>query len=45
LEDFAVDFSKEEIPETEPGERLSEQQMGSAVESFLASLQSEGRTR
>jgi len=44
LEDFAVDVSKVEVPETQPGERLSEPQMDAVVESFLASL-NEGRTR
>jgi len=45
LEDIAVDFSRVEIPATAPGERLSEQQLDGAVESFLASLKGEGRTR
>lgn len=45
LEDFAVDFSNVEIPETQPGERLTEEQLDTAVESFLASLKDEGRSR
>ena len=45
LEDFAVDFSKVAMPQTNPGERLTEQQLDVAVESFLASLEDEGRTR
>ncbi|MDQ2655179.1 MAG: type IV secretory system conjugative DNA transfer family protein [Chloroflexota bacterium] len=45
LEDFAVDFSKVEIPVTEPGQRLSAQEMDGVVDSFLASLQGGGRTR
>jgi type IV secretion system protein VirD4 len=45
LEDFAADFSQVELPATEPGERMSEQDLGAAVESFLASLKGDGRTR
>ena len=45
LKDFAVDFSKIEIPETLPGQRLTEGQLDVAVESFLASLRPEDRTR
>jgi hypothetical protein len=45
LEDFAADFSQVELRATEPGERMSEQDLGAAVESFLASLKSDGRTR
>jgi hypothetical protein len=45
LEDFENDFSRVELPVAEPGERLSEQELGAAVESFLASLKGEERTR
>jgi type IV secretion system protein VirD4 len=45
LEDFAVDFSKVEVPETQPGERLNEQEMLQVVDGFLATLKDEGRTR
>lgn len=45
LKDFAADFSKIEIPETLPGQRLTEGQLDVAVESFLASLRPEDRTR
>ena len=45
LEDFVTDFSRVEVPVTEPGERLSDQELGVAVESFLATLKGEERTR
>lgn len=45
LEDFAVDFSKVEVPDAPPGERLTEQQLNGAVEGFLATLKGEGRSR
>lgn len=45
LEDFAVDFSKIEIPTTGAGERLSDGELDGVVESFLASLNGEGRSR
>lgn len=45
LEDFEVDVSKVEVPETQPDERLSESQIDAAVERFIASLKEEGRTR
>jgi type IV secretion system protein VirD4 len=45
LEDFAVDFSKVEMPEAVPGEQLSNLEMDRVVESFLATMKGEGRTR
>jgi type IV secretion system protein VirD4 len=45
LDDFETDFSRVELPVAEPGERLTEQELGAAVESFLASLKGEERTR
>lgn len=45
LDDFAGDFSRIELPSKEPGERLSDAELGTAVESFLASLKDEERTR
>jgi hypothetical protein len=45
LDDFETDFSRVELPVTEPGERLTEQELGAAVESFLASLKGEDKTR
>jgi hypothetical protein len=45
LEDCAVDFSKVEIPETQPGERLSDLEMETLVGSFLTSLKGEERSR
>jgi type IV secretion system protein VirD4 len=45
LDDFEADFSRVEMPAAEPGERLSDAQLGAAVESFLASLTGEERTR
>ena len=38
LEDFAVDFSRVEIPEKADGERLTSGELHTAVESFLDSL-------
>ena len=38
LEDFDVDFGKVQIPEKPPGERLSSEELHSAVDSFLDSL-------
>jgi type IV secretion system protein VirD4 len=45
LEDFAVDFSKVQIPQTKPGEQLSDLEMDRVVESFMATVQGEGRAR
>jgi len=45
LDDFETDFSRVEMPVKEAGERLTEQELGAAVESFLASLKGEERTR
>jgi hypothetical protein len=45
LDDFETDFSGVELPVPESGERLTEQELGAAVESFLASLKGEERTR
>jgi type IV secretion system protein VirD4 len=45
LDDFENDFSRVELPVAELGERLTEQQLGAAVESFLSSLKGEERTR
>lgn len=45
LDDFEMDFSRVEMPPTEAGERLSDAQLGAAVEGFLASLKGEERTR
>jgi type IV secretion system protein VirD4 len=45
LEDFEADLSKVEVPETQPGERLSEPQMEAVVESLLATLKEGGRAR
>jgi len=45
LDDFETDFSCVELPVAEPGERLTEQELGAAVESFLASMKGEERTR
>lgn len=44
LDNFETDFSRVEMPVAEPGERLSDAQLGAAVESFLASLKGEERT-
>jgi len=44
LEDFATDFSGVQLPETAPGERLSEAEMDDAVASFMNSLR-DGRER
>jgi len=40
LEDFAADFSQVKIPQKKEGERLSAEELQSAVESFLESLRS-----
>jgi type IV secretion system protein VirD4 len=45
LDDFEADFSRVEMPVTEPGERLTDQELDAAVESFLSSLKGEERTR
>jgi type IV secretion system protein VirD4 len=45
LEDFAADFSRIEIPATAAGERLSEGTLDGVVDSFLASLKDDGRSR
>ena len=45
LDDFETDFSRVEMPVMEPGERLSDAQLGAAVERILASLKGEERTR
>jgi type IV secretion system protein VirD4 len=45
LDDFEADFSRVELPVTEPGERLTDQDLDAAVESFLSSLKGEERTR
>ena len=45
LEDFAVDFSTVQIPQTKPGEQLSDLEMDRVVESFMATVQGEGRAR
>lgn len=45
LDDFETDFSRVEMPVSEPGERLTDQDLGAAVESFLASLKGEEKTR
>ena len=45
LDDFETDFSCIELSKTEPGERLSDADLGAAVEGFLASLKGEERTR
>ena len=45
LDDFETDFSHVEMPVMEPGERLSDAQLDAAVESVLASLRGEERTR
>jgi len=45
LDDFETDFSRVEMPATEPGERLTDQALGAAVESFLSSLKGEERSR
>jgi type IV secretion system protein VirD4 len=45
LDDFETDFSHIDLPKTEPGERLSDADLGAAVEDFLASLKGEERTR
>jgi hypothetical protein len=38
LDDFAVDWSRVEIPDKSNGERLSDEEMHRAVESFLATI-------
>ncbi|HEY3744703.1 MAG TPA: type IV secretory system conjugative DNA transfer family protein, partial [Gemmatimonadaceae bacterium] len=38
LEDFAVDFSQVALPQKAPGERMTTQEMDTAVESFIAGL-------
>ena len=38
LEDFDVDFDRIKIPEKPDGERLSSEELHSAVESFLSTL-------
>ncbi len=38
LEDFAVDFTRVQLPEKAAGERLTSQEMQAAVESFLETL-------
>ena len=38
LEDFAVDFDRVKLPEKSPGERLSSEELNTAVESFLETL-------
>lgn len=45
LDDFETDFSRVDLPVAEPGERLTDQQLGAAVESFLESLKGEEKTR
>jgi type IV secretion system protein VirD4 len=45
LEDFSADFSRIEIPATAAGERLSEGALDGVVDSFLASLKDDGRSR
>jgi type IV secretion system protein VirD4 len=45
LEDFAADFSRIEVPATAAGERLSEEALDGVVDSFLASLKDDGRSR
>lgn len=45
LEDFAVDLSKLDVPETAPGEQLSDLEMDRLVESFMATVKGEGRVR
>jgi type IV secretion system protein VirD4 len=45
LEDFEADFSRIELPATAAGERLSDQALDAAVESFLSSLKGEEKTR
>ncbi len=39
LEDFDVDLSGAEMPQKPEGERLTTQELDSAVESFLSALQ------
>ena len=39
LEDFDVDLSRVELPQKPEGERLTIQELDSAVESFLSALQ------
>ena len=39
LEDFDVDLSRVELPQKAEGERLTTQELDSAVESFLSALQ------
>lgn len=39
LEDFDVDLSRVELPQKPEGERLTTQELDSAVESFLSALQ------
>jgi len=39
LEDFDVDLSRVELPQKPAGERLTTQELDSAVESFLSALQ------
>jgi type IV secretion system protein VirD4 len=38
LEDFDVDLSRVKMPEKPPGERLTQDELNTAVESFLDSL-------
>jgi type IV secretion system protein VirD4 len=45
LDDFEADFSRVDVSPTEAGERLSDQALDAAVESFLSSLKGEERTR
>ena len=45
LYDFEADFSRVDVSPTEAGERLSDQALDAAVESFLSSLKGEERTR
>jgi type IV secretion system protein VirD4 len=40
LEDFAADFSRVQVPEKPPGERLISQELQAAVDSFLETLRS-----
>jgi type IV secretion system protein VirD4 len=45
LDDFEADFSRVDVSPAEAGERLSDQALDAAVESFLSSLKGEERTR
>jgi predicted methyltransferase MtxX (methanogen marker protein 4) len=38
LEDFDVDLSRVKIPEKAPGERLTSEELNTAVDGFLESL-------